>query len=120
MIAIAPWIWLVFGLVLISFEMFALTFAMLMFGIAAILTAAPKASVELWNAVQAGDHERALDLHERLLVLWNAMIGGEDLPAATKSAQAAQGVASGMPRMPMKMPPPARQAGIRDALKGLT
>ncbi len=39
MIAIAPWIWLVFGLVLISFEMFALTFAMLMFGIAAILTA---------------------------------------------------------------------------------
>jgi 4-hydroxy-tetrahydrodipicolinate synthase len=88
--------------------------------IAAILTAAPKASVELWNAVQAGDHERALDLHERLLVLWNAMIGGEDLPAATKSAQAAQGVASGMPRMPMKMPLPARQAGIRDALKGLT
>ena len=39
MTAIAPWIWLVFGLVLISFEMLALTFAMLMFGIAAILTA---------------------------------------------------------------------------------
>jgi 4-hydroxy-tetrahydrodipicolinate synthase len=37
--------------------------------IAAILTAAPHACVQLWDAVQAGDHRLALDLHRRLLVL---------------------------------------------------
>ncbi len=40
--------------------------------IAAILSAAPHASVELWDAVKAGDHVRALDLHKKLLTLWNA------------------------------------------------
>ena len=86
--------------------------------IAAILTAAPKASVDLWNAVRTGDHEQALDLHQRLLVLWNAMLG-DDLPAATKIAQAAQGIASGEPRMPMKFPSTQRQSDIRSALTGL-
>ncbi|MGY3420812.1 4-hydroxy-tetrahydrodipicolinate synthase [Bradyrhizobium sp. F1.13.4] len=38
--------------------------------IAAILTAAPHASVALWDAVKAGDHPRALDLHKKLLTLW--------------------------------------------------
>ena len=37
--------------------------------IAAILAAAPRACVDLWDAVQAGDHTRALDLHHRLLPL---------------------------------------------------
>jgi 4-hydroxy-tetrahydrodipicolinate synthase len=33
--------------------------------IAAILSAAPHASVELWNAVKAGNHVRALELHQK-------------------------------------------------------
>ncbi len=86
--------------------------------IAAILTAAPKASVDLWDAVRQGDHEQALDLHQRLLVLWNAMLG-DDLPAATKIAQAAQGINSGEARMPMKLPSDERRSTIRSALTGL-
>ena len=86
--------------------------------IAAILTAAPKASVELWDAVRQGDHEQALDLHQRLLVLWNSMLG-DDLPAATKIAQAAQGINSGEARMPMKLPSDERRSTIRSALTGL-
>ena len=43
--------------------------------IAAILTAAPHASVELWDAVKAGDHPTALELHKKLLTLWNAIKG---------------------------------------------
>jgi len=43
--------------------------------IAAILTAAPVPCVQLWDAVQRGDHATALDLHKWLLRLWNALAG---------------------------------------------
>jgi 4-hydroxy-tetrahydrodipicolinate synthase len=86
--------------------------------IAAILTAAPRACVDLWDAVQAGDHPRALDLHTRLLKLWNAMVG-DNLPACTKYAQTVQGCPGGYPRAPMPAASPAQQAAIREALAGL-
>ena len=86
--------------------------------IAAILTAAPKACVDLWNAVKAGDHAQALRLHERLLPLWNAMVG-DNLPACTKFAQALQGCDAGMPRQPMPSASPTQQAAIRKALLDL-
>ncbi len=86
--------------------------------IAAILTAAPHASVELWDAVQAGDHARALDLHTKLLRLWNALIA-DNLPACTKYAQTLQGCPAGLPRAPMPAPSEAQKAGIREALAGL-
>ncbi|MEM7025861.1 MAG: dihydrodipicolinate synthase family protein [Pseudomonadota bacterium] len=54
--------------------------------IAAILAAAPDPCVALWDAVQAGDHARAHDLHRRLLPLWNAMVS-DNMPACTKHAQ---------------------------------
>ena len=54
--------------------------------IAAILTAAPHASVALWNAVQAGDQTTARALHGELLALWNAM-AHDNLPACVKFAQ---------------------------------
>jgi 4-hydroxy-tetrahydrodipicolinate synthase len=87
--------------------------------IAAILAAAPHACVALWDAVQAGDHGRALDLHERLLPLWNAMVG-DNLPACTKHAQEIQGCASGHPRAPMPPASDARRRSIEAALAGLT
>ena len=59
--------------------------------IAAILSAAPHASVELWNAVKAGDHARALELHKKLLTLWNAIVS-DNLPACTRHAQSLQGL----------------------------
>ncbi len=89
--------------------------------IAAILTAAPHASVALWDAVAAGDHAAALDLHLRLLRLWNAMTaeGTDNLPACTKYAQTVQGCPAGLPRAPMSEPNAARKAAIRAALAGL-
>lgn len=86
--------------------------------IAAILAAAPKASVDLWNAVKAGEHATALDLHQKLLVLWNAMIA-DNLPACTKFAQSLQGVPSMFPRQPMPVASPAQQVAITKALAGL-
>ncbi len=86
--------------------------------IAAILSAAPRACVDLWDAVQAGDHPRALDLHRRLLKLWNAM-AGDNLPACTKYAQTVQGCPGGYPRAPMPAASPTQQAAIREALAGL-
>jgi 4-hydroxy-tetrahydrodipicolinate synthase len=86
--------------------------------IAAILTAAPRASVELWNAVKAGDHKRALDLHRKLLPLWNAIVG-DNLPACTKAAQILQGCEAGQPRAPMPPASPRRQDAIAAALRGL-
>ena len=60
----------------------------------------------------------ALDLHERLLVLWNAIVG-DALPATTKCAQILQGIPAGLPRQPMSMPSESKQAEIRKALEGL-
>jgi 4-hydroxy-tetrahydrodipicolinate synthase len=82
--------------------------------IAAILTAAPRACTELWNAVQAGDHGRALQLHRKLLPLWNAIVG-DNLPACTKFAQTLQGCEAGLPRAPMPPASPRRQDAIAAA-----
>ncbi len=86
--------------------------------IAAILTAAPKACVDLWNAVARGDQATALGLHRRLLPLWNAMFD-DNLPACTKFAQSLQGCEAGMPRAPMPPASSEQQRKIRLALKGL-
>src|SRR5262245_61836389 len=83
--------------------------------IAAILAAAPHACVELWDAVQGGDHARAHELHRRLLPLWNAMVG-DNLPACTKYAQILQGCPGGHPRAPMPPASPVQQRAIRAAL----
>src|ERR1700751_2440114 len=86
--------------------------------IAAILTAAPHASVALWDAVKAGDHTSALELHKKLLTLWNAVIA-DNLPACTRYAQILQGLPVTYPRAPMPEAPPAQQAAIGKALAGL-
>ncbi|MBL8700630.1 MAG: dihydrodipicolinate synthase family protein [Alphaproteobacteria bacterium] len=86
--------------------------------IAAILTAAPRACVELWNATAAGDHKRARAIHEKLLPLWNAMIA-DNLPANTKYAQWRQGIHAGYPRAPMPAPSAAQRAAVDKALAGL-
>jgi 4-hydroxy-tetrahydrodipicolinate synthase len=86
--------------------------------IAAILSAAPHASVELWNAVKAGNHVRALELHQKLLTLWNAIVS-DNLPACTRYAQSLQGLPPTFSRAPMPEASPAQQAAIRQALEGL-
>lgn len=86
--------------------------------IAAILTAAPQACVDLWEAVEKGDHARARDLHERLLVLWNA-ISADNLPACVKYAQTLQGCPGLYPRAPMPEASEQQRGAIRRALDGL-
>jgi 4-hydroxy-tetrahydrodipicolinate synthase len=86
--------------------------------IAAILTAAPHASVELWDAVKEGDHGRALALHTGLLHLWNGLMA-DNLPACVKYALELQGVPAHLPRAPMPTPDARQQAAIRRGLEGL-
>ena len=84
--------------------------------IAAILTAAPSLCVQLWDAVQAGDHKQALALHAWLLPLWNA-IAGDNLPANVRYCQEAQGRRAGVPRAPMPATSPQQAEPIRQALQ---
>ena len=83
--------------------------------IAAILTAVPRLCVQLWDAVQAGDHKQALALHERLLPVWNA-IAQDNLPANVKYCLSLQGRAGGLPRAPMPETSKPQAGPIRQAL----
>ena len=85
--------------------------------IAAILTAAPHASVELWDAVKAGDHATALELHKKLLTLWNAIIA-DNLPACTRYAQTLQGLPKTYPRAPMPEASPGAAGRDRQGAGG--
>jgi 4-hydroxy-tetrahydrodipicolinate synthase len=86
--------------------------------IAALPTAAPRGVRMLWDAVKAGDHKRARQIHEALLPLWNAMLA-DNLPANTKYAQQKQGVHSGEPRAPMPPATKESKAAIDKALANL-
>jgi len=86
--------------------------------IATILTAAPKLCVQLWDAVQRGDHATSLDLHRRLLRLWNAL-AGDNLPANVKYAMELQGRRGGLPRAPMAVSSEVQRATIRMAVSGI-
>jgi 4-hydroxy-tetrahydrodipicolinate synthase len=86
--------------------------------IAAILSAAPHASVKLWDAVKAGNHGRALELHKKLLTLWNAVVS-DNLPACTRHAQSLQGLPKTFSRAPMPEASPDQQLAIARALQGL-
>jgi dihydrodipicolinate synthase/N-acetylneuraminate lyase len=84
--------------------------------IAAILTAVPELCVQLWDAMQADDHVAGLDLHAKLLRVWNA-IAGDNLPANVKCAIELQGRVAGLPRAPMGVTSEAQKAAIRAALQ---
>jgi len=83
--------------------------------IAAILTAVPTLCVELWNAVETGDHDRARTLHEQLLPIWNAIFD-DNLPANVRYCMQLQGRSGGVPRPPMPATSPAQKPAIREAL----
>ena len=83
--------------------------------VAAILTAAPTLCVELWDAVQAGDHDKGLELHKKLLPIWNA-IWDDNLPANTRFCMELQGRDGGVPRPPMPPSSKEQQDRIRAAV----
>jgi len=86
--------------------------------IAAILTAAPGPSVRLWNAVIDKDWDTALNLHERLMPLWDA-IGVDNMPSLCKYAQQLQGLDAGVARRPTSPATEEQQQLVRSALKNL-
>jgi len=86
--------------------------------IAAMLSAVPTLYMEMWSAVQKGNHARGRELHEKLLPIWNAIFT-DNLPANVKYCMELMGRRAGLPRPPM---PPTRedrkpliQAALRNA-----
>ena len=86
--------------------------------IAAILTAAPAPSVELWNAVIEEDWTKARDLHEKLMPLWDA-IGLDNMPSLCKYAQKLQGLETGFARRPTSPATKKQKEVVKSALKNL-
>jgi 4-hydroxy-tetrahydrodipicolinate synthase len=86
--------------------------------IAAILTAAPGPSVALWDAVKAKDWDKARDLHERLMPVWDA-VGVDNMPSLVKYAQSLQGVEAGLAKKPTSPASEEQKAQVRAALEGL-
>jgi 4-hydroxy-tetrahydrodipicolinate synthase len=83
--------------------------------IAAVLTAAPKLCVDVWDAVKVGDHAKAKSVHEKLLGIWNA-INHDNLPANVKCAMKLQGRNGGVPRAPMPESSADQEKEIRASL----
>ncbi len=86
--------------------------------ITALTAAAPGVCVKLWQAVAAGDHKSALDLHRRLGALWNVM-PHDYLPACVKYVQHRQGLGLYGARAPMTPVGDDVKSAIDKALKGL-
>jgi len=84
--------------------------------IAAILTAVPELCVKQWDQVKQGDHAGALDSHNKLLTIWNAL-SADNLPANVRYAMELQGRPGGLPRSPMPSSSPQQQEQIKYALK---
>jgi 4-hydroxy-tetrahydrodipicolinate synthase len=83
--------------------------------VAGILSIVPGLSVELWNACQDRDLDRALELHERILPIWRA-VEAPDMTARVKCAIELQGRRAGPPRRPLQPVGPEVREEIRQIL----
>lgn len=79
--------------------------------ISALTCAVPGVTVKLFNAVEAGDHETAKDIHFRLNALWNAT-RHDNLPGCVKYIQHRQGLPMFHPRAPMERVTDEQKAAI--------
>lgn len=86
--------------------------------ISALTCALPSVTVQLYDAVQRGDHAAALDMHFKLNELWNVM-PHDNLPACVKYIQHRQGLALYGPRAPMDPVSAAQKAAIDAAVEPL-
>lgn len=68
--------------------------------ISATLTVAPQLCLEQWDAVQAGEHGKALDIHNKLLPIWRA-IDGPNMTVRIKAALQMQHRNGGRGRSPL-------------------
>ena len=81
--------------------------------LSAIASVLPAQCVELYEAVQQGNHSRALKLHNQLLVVWRAMEDMTGFCGRVKCAIELQGRPAGVPRRPHR----AAREDERDALR---
>ena len=79
---------------------------------------APRASRQLWDAAQAGDHETARDLHEKLMPVWDA-VGVDNMPSLVKYAQRLQGIETGYARKPTAPATDEQKRLVHAALENL-
>nr|WP_276575373.1 dihydrodipicolinate synthase family protein [Bradyrhizobium sp. Oc8] len=86
--------------------------------ISALTAALPATCVKLWKAVQAKDHDTALDIHNKLNKLWN-VLRHDNLPACVKYIQHRQGLGLFYPRAPMDDVSDEQKKVIDQALKSL-
>jgi 4-hydroxy-tetrahydrodipicolinate synthase len=86
--------------------------------ISALTAALPGTCVRLWKAVQAKDHDAALDIHNKLNKLWN-VLRHDNLPACVKYIQHRQGLGLFYPRAPMDEVSDEQKKTIDQALKSL-
>jgi 4-hydroxy-tetrahydrodipicolinate synthase len=79
----------------------------------------PRVSIELWEAVQAGDHDRAREIHFATLPLARRAVWDYDVnyPAGVKEAIRGLGRAPGHTRGPMHRPGPDKRDSISDAVE---
>ncbi|MET7419630.1 dihydrodipicolinate synthase family protein [Dactylosporangium sp. NPDC005555] len=83
--------------------------------VSATLTVVPDLCVAQWNAVQAGDHKTALDIHNKLLPVWRA-IDGPNMTVRIKAALELQGRNGGLGAHPLTPVSEAERVTIRSAL----
>nr|BFE60379.1 4-hydroxy-tetrahydrodipicolinate synthase [Dactylosporangium thailandense] len=83
--------------------------------VSATLTVVPELCVAQWDAVQAGDHKTALDIHNKLLPVWRS-IDGPNMTVRIKAALALQGRNGGLGAHPLTPVSDAERATIRAAL----
>jgi 4-hydroxy-tetrahydrodipicolinate synthase len=86
--------------------------------ISALTAALPGVCVKLFNAVQAKDHDTALEIHNKLNRLWNTL-RHDNLPACVKYIQHRQGLGMFSPRAPMDEVSDEQKKSIDEGLRGL-
>lgn len=86
--------------------------------ISALTAALPSVTSELFKLTKAGEHDKALAIHGKLNILWNAM-RHDNLPACVKYVQHRQGLPLYTPRMPMEQVSDEQKKKIDAALAGL-
>jgi 4-hydroxy-tetrahydrodipicolinate synthase len=85
--------------------------------LSAIASVLPAQCVELYEAVQQGDHCRALKLHNQLLVVWRAMEDMTGFCGRVKCAIELQGRPAGVPRRPHRAAREDERDMLRTALQ---
>lgn len=76
----------------------------------------PELSVQLWDAVQAGNHKLGLEIHKKMLPTWT-VVDHPDMPSRLKEAINLQGRPVGQPRSPFLPVSPEVREEIKKALQ---